>query len=134
MDLTAVMAEVAVAARTITGLSVYEWEQPGKFPAAVIGYPDRVTSNANYGRGLTVLEDLPVLLHVPKPHLRSATKILTDYLKDTGPKSLVSALQNYAYTTVDHLTVEYVDFDTYTIKGADYLTATFHCNLAGRGV
>lgn len=133
MDLTAVMAEIAVAARVVPGLAVYEWEQPGRFPAAVVGYPDRVTPNSTYGRGIALLEDLPVFVHVGKSHLRSATKLLTDYLNDASPKSVVAALQGYAYTKVDWCTVEYIDFDTYTLKGGDYLTATFHCNLAGRG-
>jgi hypothetical protein len=133
MDLTAVMAEVAVACRTVAGLAVYEWEQPGRFPAAVVGYPETYRPNTTYGRGIVAIEDLPVLLHVGKSHLRSATKLLTDYLKDTGPKAVVPALQNYAYTTVDHATVTHVDFDTYTLKGGDYLTAVFHLNLAGRG-
>jgi hypothetical protein len=133
MDLTAVMAEVAVAGRTVSGLACYEWEEPGRFPAGVVGFPERVIPNSTYGRGVVLLEDLPFLLHVGKAHLRSASKLLTDYLKDTGPKSVVAALQNYAYTTVDHVTVTYVDFETYTLKGGDYLTATFHLNLAGRG-
>lgn len=134
MDLTAVMAEVAVAGRQVSGLAVYEWQEPGRFPAGVVGYPERVVPNGAYGRGVVMLEDLPFLLHVGKSHLRTATKLLTDYLKDTGGKSVVTALQNYAYTTVDHVTVTHVDFDTYTLKGGDYLTATFHLNLAGKGV
>lgn len=134
MDLTAVMAEVAVAARTVTGLAVYEWEQPGRFPAAVVSLPDRVVPNGTYGRGVVMLEDVVVLLFVGKTHLRTSTKLLTDYLKDTGPKSVVTALQGYVYTTADHVTVDFVDFETYTLKGGDYLTAQFHLNIAAKGV
>jgi hypothetical protein len=133
MDLTALMAEVAVAGRTVPGLAVYEWEEPGRFPAAVVGYPDRVNPNSTYGNGILLLEDLPFLLYVGKSHLRTSTKLLTDYLNDASPKGVVKALQNYAYTKADWLTVEYIDFDTHTLKGGDFLTAVFHCNLAGRG-
>lgn len=128
------MAEVAVAARTVSGLAVYEWEQPGRFPAAVVSLPDRVVPNGTYGRGVVMLEDVVVLLFVGKTHLRTSTKLLTDYLKDTGPKSVVAALQGYTYTTADHVTVDHVDFETYTLKGGDYLTAQFHLNIAAKGV
>jgi hypothetical protein len=134
MNLTAVMAEVAVAGRTVSGLAVYEWEEPGRFPAGVVGLPDGLKPNANYGRGLSMISDLPFMVLVGKPHLRTAYKALSDYTQDTGSKSVTSALQNYAWTTVDHCTVTLIDFDVYSIKGVDYLAATFHLDLAGKGV
>jgi hypothetical protein len=133
MDVTAVMAEVAAAGRTVAGLTVYEWETPGRYPAAVVALPERFDPNGTYNRGLAMLEDLPFIVLLGRADSRTSTKLLTDYLADSGTRAVVPKLQNYAYTKCDVVTVTHVDFDTYTLAAVDLLAATFHLNIAGKG-
>lgn len=131
MDPVAVRAEIAVALRTIAGLSVYEHDAAGKIPAAIVSLPDRIDYNATYARGLTGMTDVQVVILCGRPG-RHAEKLALGFARDTAG-SVVPVLQGYAWTAVDWMTVEYAEFLTVTMAKVDYLAVVFHANLAGKG-
>lgn len=132
MDPAAVRAQIATALRTITGLSVYEFDTAGKLPAAIVSLPDRIDYNATYARGLTGMDDVQVVILCGKPG-RHAEKAALGYAADTGATSVVGVLQGYAWSACDWVTVEYAEFRTVSMASVDYLAVIFHIQLAGKG-
>jgi hypothetical protein len=134
MDLNAVMDDVATKLGTLTGLNVFAYPPPTITPPAVIvSYPERVEYDQTYGRGLTRVSGLPVVVLEGKATDRSARKRIAAYVSDQGAKSVKLVLEDTASESWDDLTVASADFDVITIAGVDYIAALFTCNLACQG-
>jgi hypothetical protein len=137
VDLYAVRDELATVLKTITGLRAYAWAQGTvAAPAALPGWPDRLDYAQTYGRGMSHVPDLPVLVVVGKASERIAAKRLGEYVAETGAKSIPAKLEGRAgsWTTCDVVTVSWVGFPAVQLASVDYLAAEFHLDITGRGI
>lgn len=134
MDLDAVSAEIRTALQTITGLRVPPWGvESVSPPAAVIALPERINYDETYGRGKDAYEDLPVVVLVGAPEERASRKSAAAYAAGSGAKSVKAALEAYAWTTCEVVTVVWAEFDSALYAGTPYLAVVFHLNIIGKG-
>jgi hypothetical protein len=139
MDIYAVMTEIDVRLRTISGLRVAEFGHARSIqpPAAVQYPPERINFDGTYGRGSDEYEDHIVVVLVGSANARSALKAVAPYLAGSGAKSIKAKLDysNAApYTSCSDLTVQWAELDASArIAGGDYLAALFHCKITGAG-
>lgn len=128
------MGEVAAAADTISGLRVYAWgARSVTAPAAMVTLPEEIIYDSTYGRGLDDIRDLILIVLVGQADARMATKNLAAYAAGAGAKSIKAAVDGYAYTEADSVTVTRCTFETVTLAKTDYLAALFHINITGPG-
>lgn len=133
MILGTVMDEVGTALGTISGLRVYDFPADQiSPPAAVLAYPDQVTYDGTYGRGMDRLT-IPVLVMVGKVEDRTARDNLVPYADGSGSKSIKAAVEAGTYTACDTVRVTQVTFDVVTVGGVDYAAALFDLDITGPG-
>jgi hypothetical protein len=132
VDLAAVMTEVAAAAATVTGLRTSSWSDKSVLPpAALVDLPNEINyRDAQYGERI---DDLPLILLVGAATQRTAVTRLAAYLKGTGASSVKAAVEAYAYTSADSVTVRRVEITTAKVAAIDYLAAIFHLDVYGKG-
>lgn len=132
MNLANVMNAVGARLATITGLRVHSYP-PAKVapPAAVVSYPDDITYDATYMRGVDRMT-LPVVLLVGKLSDRAARDQLGAYVDGSGDRSVKQVLDSGTYVGFA-VRVTTAEFDLVTIGGVDYLAATFSLDIAGAG-
>lgn len=136
MDLQAVREELCTVLKTITGLRAYPWAQGTiAAPAALPGWPDEIVYNGTYGRGMTHVPDLPLLVLVGKASERAAAKRLGEYVSDTGAKSIPAKLEGRAglWVSCDTVTVDSASFESVALAGVEYLAVEFHLDIVGKG-
>ena len=128
-----VMDEVAAQLDTITGLRVYGFPADSITPpAAVLAYPDLVTFDQTYGRGMDRLT-LPVLVIVGKVTARTSRDNLVPYADGSGTKSIKAVVEAGTYTSCDTVRVVTADFDVIRVGGIDYAAAQFDLDITGSG-
>lgn len=134
MNLSTVMQEIGTVLDGVTGLRVTA-HPPGSVtpPAGVVGYPDRISYDQTYGRGLDVIEGLTVLLLAGRVTARSARDAVGGWTAGSGPTSVKAALEGHAWTSCDDVHVVAAEFDTLTVAGVDYVAAMFELRIAGSG-
>ena len=133
MDLALVMDELAARLATIEGLRVHA--QPiGSVtpPAAVVVYPEEVTFDATYGRGMDRMR-LPIVVVVGRPYDRSTRDALAGYCAGSGAQSVKAVIESGAYLAFDAVRVENIDFDVVPIGAIDYMAALFTLDIGGQG-
>jgi hypothetical protein len=135
VDLYAVATEVGTALATVTPkLRLYPYGTAKiEAPAAVFTLPESIDYHQAYGNGAARITDAAVLVMVRDNVRREAFKSLAGFVRPTGAASIKAALEGYAWTSCDALTVTRVDFDILGMAGADYLTALFHLDIFGNG-
>lgn len=135
MDLYAIAGQVGTALAIPTpSLRVYPYGTLKiEAPAAVFTLPDSIDYHQAYGTGAAKLTDAAVLVMIRDNERRNSFKTLANYVKPTGATSVKAALEGYAYTACDTVTVTRVDFDILGMGGADFLTALFHLDIFGTG-
>lgn len=134
MNLDDVANELRAALTTIDGLNVPEWGvQRITPPAAVVALPERIDYDATYSRGADRIEDWVVLVLVARPADPEARKAIAEYADGSGPRSVKAAIEAYAFTACDSVTVTSAEFDPVTYAGTEYLAAMFHLDITGRG-
>ena len=133
MDLKDVMAAIGTRLDTIAGLRVYDFPSDHITPpAAVLAYPDEITYDATYARGMDRMT-LPVLVMVGKANDRAARNNLVEYADGSGAKSIKAVVEAGTYTAFDTVRVVRVEFDVVRIAGVDYAAALFDLDIAGQG-
>jgi hypothetical protein len=133
MNLADVMDAISNRLDTIAGLRCFAYPPPTLTPpAAVVSYPESVSFDATYARGMDRMK-LPVVVVVGRPTDRSTRDNLTVYCDGSGPKSVKAVLESGTYTAFDDVRVEDVEFDVVTIGGVDYMAALFSLDIAGQG-
>lgn len=134
MDLAAVADELAAQLETITGLRVFAYPPPTLVPpAAIVSYPDRVTFDETYGRGMDRAEQWPIVLVVGKASDRAARDRVYRYADGSGAVSVKAVLEAGEYTAFETIRVAGVEFDVVTIAATDYIAALFTVDIAGPG-
>jgi hypothetical protein len=137
VDIQAVRVEIATLLGTITGLRAYEYAKGAvNPPAALVGYPERLSYVNTYARGQTVAADLPVLLLVGRASDRAAAIALGAYCAETGAKSIPAKLEGRAglWTSCDVVTCAEASFPDVSVAGVDLLAAEFRLQIIGKGV
>lgn len=132
MDLADVMDAISARLDTIDGLRVFLPGQKISPPAAVVLFPETLTFDETYGRGMDRLS-LPVSLAVGRVSDRSARKQLAAYCDGAGPSSVKAVLESGTYTAFDEVRVESIDFDYVTHEGSVLAEALFTLDIAGSG-
>jgi hypothetical protein len=133
MDIGAVMDQVAARLATIADLRTYAYPRSAITPpAAVVSYPETVTFDVTYGRGMDQLT-LPIVLAVGKPTERATRDQAAAFADGAGAESIKQVLESGTYTAFDDVRVSSVDFDVVTIGGVAYLAAIFTAEIAGPG-
>lgn len=133
MDLAAVMEEVAVRLRAITGLKVFGYPPDAvTAPAAIVTYPGTILFDGAYQRGMDTMDPSVVAL-VGKVTSRTTRERIGKYCNGSGPESFKAILDAEGYTTCDVVTVKSVDFDMITMGAVEYLAATFTLEIVGQG-
>lgn len=133
MDLAKVMDAVAAQLDTIPGLRVFAYPPDSLVPpAAVVSYPDTLTFDDTYGRGMDRLT-LPVVVVVGRPSDRSTRDNLAVYCDGSGVASVKAVIEAGAYADFDTVRVASIDFDAVTIGGTDYMAALFNLDIVGSG-
>jgi hypothetical protein len=137
MDLFAVMAEIAVACRTLPNMSgrVAEWDVGSVTGnSMLVTLPEEIEFDLTYGRGLDKFSDMIVMLLLPRGNVRAAYKTMGPYVKGDGASSVKKALEAYTYTTCDRAVVTRCGFDEVADRaGVSYLAAVFHLDVYGNG-
>jgi hypothetical protein len=135
MDLNAVSDEIRTALGTITGLRAPAWGvKRVEAPAALVALPERIVFDETYGRGKDHYPDVSVVLLIGSAEERAAIKNMAPFVAGSGAKSIKAALEAYAWTTLESLTVEWCEFEpSMTFAGTPYLAAIFHLKIIGKG-
>lgn len=132
MNLGAVMAEVAQAMTEITGLNVtghpIESVSP---PAAGVTYPEKVIFGLTYGRGMTKIQNLPVVVVLGRVTEQATRDKMGQYADTTGERSVFARLEARDWASCDTLIVVDADFDSVRYGQIDYLQATFYLDITG---
>ena len=132
MMLNEVMDAISTRLDSIGGLRLFFPGEAISPPAAVVLYPETVTFDATYVRGMDRMS-LPVSVVVGKVSDRSALKQLSEYCNGSGAKSVKAVLESGTYDAFDTVRVESIDFDYVTHGGALLVEAMFTLDIAGQG-
>jgi hypothetical protein len=134
MDMGAVMQEVADQLDTIAGLRVFGYppDKPPPAPSAVVTYPDALTFDGGYGRGMDRMDPSVVAL-VGKVDTRTTRDRIAKYCAGSGTESFKAVLEAGTYQTFDSVRVASVAFDIVAIGAIEYLAATFTLDIVGKG-
>lgn len=133
MNLAQVMTEVGDQLDTIADLRGYGFPPDAIHPpVAIVSYPDDLTFDATYGRGMDRIT-LPVVVLVGKPNDRSTVERLGRYADGSGATSIKAVVEAGSYTAFDTVRVMSAEFDVVTVAGVDYMAALFSLDVAGQG-
>ncbi len=133
MDLAAVMDQTGDRLDTIAGLRVFRYPTPTLTPpAAIVSYPETITFDETYGRGMDRMV-LPLVVVVGRPTERTTRDRLALYCNGSGASSIKAVLESGAYSEFHTLRVTGIDFDVVAIGGVDYMAALFDLDIAGQG-
>lgn len=134
MRLGEVMDEVAGRLSAFSGLRVFPYPPPTVVPpAGIVSYPDSIGYDETYGRGVDMINSLPVHMIVGKATDRAARDTVTDWADGSGQHSIKAALEADGYQSCDSVSVTACTFDVVTIAGVDYLNAMFTLDVIGQG-
>lgn len=136
MDLFAVMAETAVALRTLPGPPrVFEWDRGAvSGNSMVVALPDEIVFDLTYGRGQDKFSDMIIMLLIPRGDERSARKVMGPFVAGSGASSVKAKLDGYTWTTCHRQIVTRCSFDEVQDRGGvSYLAAMFHTDVYGTG-
>ena len=133
MNVGNVMDAIGTQLDTISGLRVYDF--PSELitpPAVVLAYPEEITYDETYGRGMDRMT-LPVLVLVGKVDVRASRDTLVPYTNGTGSKSIKAVVEAGTYTAFHTVRVTRCDFDVVRVGGVDYASAMFTLDITGSG-
>lgn len=132
MNLLTVITEIEAALDTITPLHVLVVGEKLAPPAAYVAWPGSIEFDKTYGRGSDAIE-LQAVLVVGRTVDRAIRKDLAAYCAGSGASSVKAAVDGYAYTEADSVTVTGVEFDVVENAGIDYIAALFSISVLGSG-
>lgn len=133
MNIATVMDQLGTALSGITGLRVFPYSADRVTPpAAIVGWPEPVTYDGAFRRGMDSLT-LPVYVLVGRVDARSARDVLAAYLDGTGPSSVKAALDGGSYTACHTVRVATANVEALTSGGVEYLGAVFDVEITGSG-
>lgn len=133
MNLANVMQAVADRLAVISGLNTFGYPVATVSPpAAIVTYPESISFDGTYRRGLDRII-LPLVLVVGGVSDLSTRDAIGAYCDGSGPSSVKAVLESGSYTAFDTITVTEATFDVVSIAAVDYLAALFDLDIAGHG-
>lgn len=133
MNLADVMDDVATRLDAIEGLRVSPSPVGAPTPpAALVLYPEDVTFDETYGRGMDRMT-LPVWVLVGPALERQTRDLLAKYCDGSGEASVKAVLESGTYTAFDTLRVVGIEFGGEIVGGTDYAGALFTLDITGSG-
>lgn len=134
MNLSDVMDEVAEVMGALTKVNVKAVPpETVTADAGFVGYPESISFDESYGRGLDQFNDLPIWVITGKvTNLTSRDKI-SRWSAGAGPESIKARMEAHAWASCDDLTVTAAEPATVTIGGVDYLAVIFSATVMGPG-
>lgn len=134
MNVANLMAEIATALGSISGLRVYSFVA-GQIspPTAIVGLPDEAEFDLTYQRGADRI-NLPVTVLLSKASERVSSKTLANYLSGSGSLSIKAAIEAHDFTEPDWVRVVSAAVSIVTVGANDYLAATFQLDVVGGGL
>lgn len=133
MDLSDVMDALATRLKTISGLNAYPFPiESVEVPAAVVLYPNEITFDATYGRGMDVMT-IPVVVLVGAVDAESTKVSLAAYCDGSGSGSIKQVLESGTYTAFDTVRVVSIQFGQKVDSDVAYQGAQFELEIAGDG-
>lgn len=133
MNLADVMDQLAARLQTIDELDVYPYPiESIEPPAAVVLYPNDITLDATYGRGMDTMT-IPVAVIVGAVEEESTKDALAAYCDGSGPRSFKAVLESGTYTAFDVVRVAYISFGQKRVGEITYQGAQFELEIAGDG-
>lgn len=134
MNVANLMAEIATALGSISGLRVYNFVAGAiSPPTAIVGLPDAAEFDLTYQRGADRLT-LPVTVLLSKAEDRVSAKTLANYLSGSGALSIKAAIESHDFTEPDWVRVVSAEVSIVTVAAVDYLAATFQLDVVGGGL
>lgn len=130
-----VMAELAARLATVTDINVFPFPPDNASPpAAWVEWPDVVTYDLTFGRGMDTLT-LAVVVIVGKVSDQDAIAQLTEFADGSGTRSVKALLESTGgtYTAMDTVQVTRAEFGLVTLAGTAYDGAWFYVDIAGDG-
>lgn len=133
MNVATLMDELGAALETIPGLRVFPYSVDRVTPpAAIVGWPEPLTYDGTYGRGMDSLT-LPIYVLVGRVDARSARDVLAAYLDGSGSGSVKAAIDGGTYTACDSARVATANVEALTSGGVEYIGAVFDVEITGSG-
>lgn len=128
-----VRRELARALERIDGLRAFR-HPPMRItpPTAVVGWPDPVSFDETFARGLDALV-FPVLVVVGNLDAESSGDAVDAYLDGAGASSVKAAIDGGTYAACDSARVTEARVDPVTVAGIPYLAAVFDVAVYGNG-
>jgi hypothetical protein len=133
MNLADVMDQLAERLDSISGLNAFPFPPDHiDAPAAIVDYPEEVTFDETYGRGMDRMR-VPVVLVVARRDERSTRDELAAFCNGSGARSVKQVLESGDYTAFDTIRVVDINIDPFTIAGVEYVGGLFTLDIAGPG-
>lgn len=133
MLLSDVMDDLGQALETISGLRVFPyWARSVHPPAAIVAWPDPLNYDATMGRGSDRCEML-VMLVVGNVDSRSSRNELAAFLDGSGDRSVKRVIESHIPFAYDSARVQRANVAVMTIAAVEFLSATFHVDVIGKG-
>lgn len=132
MILANVFSQLATQLATISGLQTYAYPPDAITPPAALMWPDAVTYDATYGRGLDQLS-VRLWLVVGRTDVASAWSALSTYTSGSGTSAIKAVLESGTYTAFEAIRVMDATFGEISVGDVTYLAALFTLDIAGQG-
>ena len=131
MILTAVLAEL-LAAAAATGVRTPPrlGDRPAGAPMAVVELPGRIDFDTG-GRGFMRYPDVRLVVMCGPPTAPASWRALAPFADGSGPQSVKTAIEAYAYTACSTVRVSSAEPDVVAFDGVDQLALVFHIDVTG---
>lgn len=100
-------------------------------PAAMVGWPYDIDPELTMARGAWSAT-FPVLVVVGKSDIRSARDVMSAHLADSGPASVMAALNSGLHTAYDAARMTKAHVEPVSIAGIEYLGAIIDVAVIGQ--
>lgn len=136
MNLAAVATEISARLSELPGM-IANYVGPVKSvstPCSVIGFPEVIDFHGTYARGMSRIENWPIMILTGMADDKEAFSRIGQYASTSGAGSVVDALEDSdPYTACDTVVVKSCSFDVITWQGQDFQGALFILDVTGSG-
>ncbi len=135
MNLQSVRSGIAERLATIDGLRVFDFmPQTATPPCAVVGFPERLSFDLAFARGLDEVPVIPVYVFVGGAHERSSQAQLSEFCAASGSTSIKEAIEadlTLGGTADTCRVVQARGFANYPIGAVEHLGCIFDVQVFG---
>lgn len=136
MNLYSVALEISARVSELDGL-IASYIGPVKSvspPCSVLGFPESIDYHGTYARGMSRIDDWPLMILTGKADDQEAFARIGLYAATSGAGSVISVLEaDPPYTACDQVIVKTCEFDVITWQKQDFQGALFTLDVVGSG-